>query len=88
MVVVQTAMDPRQDKTAARAYALKVGAEDAHDLCRPYEKGEFQLRSHEAVPKKWDCPAGTEGVRCGFEGDAVCHVLRRELQEVERCETR
>lgn len=45
----------------------------------------FRLKSATPVLQQWHCETTARGVVCGFDGEAVCDVDERCVEETESC---
>lgn len=74
------------DEAAAQKTALARGQVTAERLCKSFAgTTSFRFTSAEASVQTWQCARVAKGVVCGFEGEAVCVLEERRLQEVESC---
>jgi hypothetical protein len=73
------------DKNAAYAAAIADARPHAEQLCKGFAATAL-FRYQSATPNAaWYCVAGEKGVTCGFEGEAVCTLEEKSVQEEERC---
>lgn len=80
---VATTLETEAD---ARAEAMGRAMAAAERLCRGFTAGTlFRFDSATAEPQSWDCSAISGGFVCGFEGEAVCLLEERRVQETETC---
>lgn len=79
------AEDPKPDESAARQDALARADDQARRLCKGFDAGEHRLLSSSAEPQKWNCRPAGQGIRCGFDGQAVCKVEVRHVTQIEEC---
>lgn len=84
-LVVRRGIDSFGNEEAARQDALSRGLEDARMVCAGFDAGEFRLLATEADPRRWRCSRLDAGTYCGFDGEAVCRVEVRRLDNVEIC---
>jgi hypothetical protein len=86
-----TMFEPQADVSSsngadARAAALARAEASAERLCQGFAATTlFRLRSSSPAPHVWNCSAIGKGVTCGFEGEAVCGLEERSIQEQESC---
>jgi hypothetical protein len=74
------------NKTAAQNASVAAAQSSAARLCNGFAAAtSFRLKSVRPVPHKWDCPSNATGITCGFEGEAVCELEERSIEEHERC---
>jgi TIR domain len=74
------------DEAAGRAAALSRGQVSAERLCKGFAAAtSFRFTSATAAVQTWRCAPAAKGVVCGFEGEAVCAVEERHMQEIEVC---
>lgn len=77
---------PKSNKFAAQTEALARAQATAERLCKAFAATTlFRHTSATPVPVNWDCGHVSGGVVCGFEGDAVCNLEERRIQETETC---
>jgi hypothetical protein len=76
---------PSATRAAAQAVALARAQAGAQRQCGAFAAtASFRLTS--AAPARvWDCSPEGKGVTCGFEGEAVCELDERRVQEIETC---
>ena len=71
---------------AAQAAALARGQVAAERLCKSFATTtSFRFTSATPAVQTWNCSPVAKGVTCGFEGEAVCAVEERRVQEFEAC---
>jgi hypothetical protein len=76
-----------RDEPAAHAAALGRAQVTAERLCKGFAAtASYRLTSAKPTVQTWNCSRASGGVRCGLEGEAVCEVEERRVQEVEVCE--
>lgn len=74
------------NKTAAQADALARAKGDVERLCREFAATTlFRLKLATPAPQVWNCSPTSKGLASGFEGDAVCELEERRIQEQEVC---
>ena len=74
------------NEAAAQSAALARAQASAERLCKGFvATTSFRLTSAKAVPQVWNCEPASGGVVCGFEGEAVCTLEERGIQETETC---
>lgn len=77
---------PSANEAAARSAALARATAPAERLCKGLAATTFfRLTSATPAPQSWDCARVSGGMVCGFEGEAVCTVEERGVQERETC---
>lgn len=77
---------PSTNPAAARAVALARAQAHAESLCKGLAATMLsRLTSATPAPNEWNCSPLAKGVTCGFEGEAVCGLEDRRIQEHERC---
>ena len=75
-----------RNESAAQVDALARAQAPAERLCKGFvATTSFRLTSTKPIPVSWNCAPATGGVACSFEGEAVCELEERRLQETERC---
>ena len=71
---------------AAKADALARAATRAERRCKAFAvTSSFRFKSAMPVPQVWNCSPLAQGVTCGLEGEAVCDLDERSIQEYETC---
>jgi hypothetical protein len=79
---------PSANEDAARVAALVRARASAERLCKGFAATtSFRLISAVPVQERWQCSRVTGGVTCGLEGEAVCGLEQRSIQEDESCGT-
>lgn len=77
---------PSRNEAAAQAEAWARAQVTTDRLCKGFvATTAFRLTSAKPVPQSWNCSPTSGGVVCGFEGEAVCEVEERRIQENETC---
>ena len=77
---------PSSKKDAAQALAVAQAQSTAERLCRGFAAtASFRFKSAKPVPQQWNCSSSASGVRCGFDGAAVCELEERSVQDSETC---
>jgi TIR domain len=77
---------PSSNEAAAQAAALTRGQVSAEQLCKSFAAAtSFRFTSAKPAVQTWHCSPVAKGVACGLEGEAVCMVEERRVQEVEAC---
>lgn len=77
---------PGTAEPVARSTAVARAQAAAERLCRGFAvTASFRLRSAKPEPERLECRRISGGVVCGFEGEAVCAVEERQVQERETC---
>ena len=75
-----------RNASAAQVDALARAQAPAGRLCKGFvATTSFRLTSTKPIPLSWNCAPASGGVACSFEGEAVCELEERRLQETERC---
>lgn len=78
-------LEGAESDAEARSAALAAGRDDATRLlCTPYISGEFRLTGVDVAADRWTCREH-DGISCGFDGHAVCHVQVRTIDVDEDC---
>jgi len=73
-------------ESAAQAAALARAQGATERLCSGFVAAtSFHLKSARPVAQSWNCSRVSGGVACGFEGEAVCELEERRIQEAESC---
>jgi TIR domain len=71
---------------AAQAAALTRGRPQAEHLCRGFAATTvYRLRTSAPDVQTWRCSPAGKGWVCGFDGEAICEVDERHIQEEEKC---
>jgi len=71
---------------AAQAAALTRARISAERLCKGFTAtASYRLTSAKPMVQAWNCHRASGGVLCGFDGEAVCEVEERRVQEMEAC---
>jgi hypothetical protein len=77
---------PSANEAAARSAALARARAPAERLCKGFAATtSFRLTSATPAAQSWNCARVSGGVICGFEGEVVCTVEERRIQETETC---
>ena len=77
---------PSTNEAAAQFAALARAQASAERLCKGFAATmSFRFPSATPVPQIWNCERVSGGVVCGFEGEAVCKLEERRIQEIETC---
>jgi hypothetical protein len=77
---------PSKSKAAAQEEALARAQSAAERLCKGFvATTSFRLTSAKPIAQSWNCSPSSGGVVCGFEGEAVCEVEERRIEETETC---
>ena len=77
---------PSKSKAAAQEEALARAQSAAERLCKGFvATTSFRLTSAKPIAQSWNCSPSSGGVVCGFEGEAVCEVEERRIEETENC---
>ena len=77
---------PSHTEAKAQSSALVRAQVSAERLCKGFAAGTlFRFLSARPAAQQWNCSRTTSGVVCGFEGEAVCEVEERKIQETELC---
>jgi hypothetical protein len=77
---------PSKSKTAAQEEALARTQGAAERLCKGFAATtSYRLTSVKPSAQSWTCSPSSGGVVCGFEGEAVCEVEERRIEETETC---
>ena len=74
------------NEAAAQAAAIVRAQFAADRLCLGFMATmSFRFRSATPAPQVWKCGPIGDRVTCGFEGEAVCALEERQVQEHETC---
>ena len=74
------------DQAGAQSAAMTRGQVSAERLCKTFAATTlFRFTSAKPVAQTWHCSTTAKAVICGFEGEAVCAVEERRVQEDESC---
>lgn len=84
-LTVRTTFDPLATEEAARADALQRANEEARTTCAGFSAGEYRLLSATAEAQNWRCSPRGSGVACGFDGQAICQVEARRIEQRQVC---
>lgn len=84
-VTVRTTFDPFANHKAARADALKRAEIEADRTCVGFNTGEYRFASASVEIQEWRCFSRGSGFVCGFDGQAICQVEVRRLEQREIC---
>jgi len=77
---------PSATKDTAQSLAIAQAQATAERLCKGFAATtSFRFKSAEPVPQQWNCSSSANGVRCAFDGAAVCELEERSTQESETC---
>jgi hypothetical protein len=77
---------PSRDEPTARASALERAQAPAERLCKGFAATTFfRFSSAHPSAQVWRCGPEAMGVICGFEGEAVCQLEERRIQQTETC---
>lgn len=77
---------PSPNEAVARSAAVVRAQPNADRLCKGFAATtSFRLTASAPVPQSWNCSAVVGGFVCGFEGETVCDLEERRLEETERC---
>jgi hypothetical protein len=77
---------PSANEAAAQAAALARAQARVERQCRGFAATTlFRFRSSTPAPQVWSCIAIAKGVTCAFEGEAMCGLEERRIQEDESC---
>ncbi len=75
-----------RNETDARSKALARAQSNAERLCKGFATTtSFRFKASAPVPQNWNCSSAAGGVVCGFEGESVCDLEERRLEETESC---
>ena len=85
LFVGQEGMAARNEETA-RSAALARAQPMTERLCKGFiATTAFRLKAATPVAQQWHCDSTAGGMVCGFEGEAVCELDERRVEETERC---
>jgi hypothetical protein len=77
---------PARTETAARSISLARAQPNAERLCKNFTATTaFRLKGSTPVAQQWSCETTSQGVVCGFEGEAVCELEERRVEAQETC---
>lgn len=77
---------PIRDEVTARSAALARAQSAAERLCKGFAATTaFHLKGVTPVAQQWHCERVSGGVACGFDGEAVCALEERRVEEQESC---
>lgn len=80
------AAPPSGTEPKARAMALARAKDSAERLCKGFAAtASFHFTAASPTAQQWNCSQVSGGVVCGFEGEAVCEIEERQIQEKETC---
>jgi hypothetical protein len=75
-----------KSKAVAQEEALARAQIAAERLCKGFvATTSFRLNSAKPITQSWTCRPSSGGVVCGFEGEAVCELEERRVEETETC---
>ena len=78
--------NPSKSKAAAQEEALARAQGAAERLCKSFAATtSFRLTSAKPIAQSWTCSPASDGIACGFVGEAICELDERRIQEVETC---
>lgn len=84
-MTVQPKLQPFASEAEAQRDALARAAKEAETECGFWNQGEFRVVAAKAVLREWRCMQRLGGHACSFEGEAVCAVKVRKVDQVEAC---
>jgi hypothetical protein len=71
---------------AAQAAALGRARMSAERLCKSFvATTSYRLTSAKPIVQMWNCSRASTSVLCGLEGEALCEVEERRVQDIEEC---
>jgi len=77
---------PARTEEAARSASLVLAKPMSERLCKGFEATTaFRLKAATPVAQQWHCETTVGGVVCGFDGEAVCELEERRVEETESC---
>lgn len=77
---------PARTDEAAHSAAFARAQLNTERLCKGFDATTaFRLKGARPVAQQWNCETSLQGVICGFEGEAVCEVDERRVEERESC---
>jgi len=82
---IRANLDPLASVAPARADALARAATEARTTCEGFGVGEYRLVSATAETQTWRCFPRGQGIACSFDGQAVCQVEARHLDQRQVC---
>lgn len=75
-----------RNEVVAKSAAIARAQPQAERLCKGFTATtSFRLTSSAPVPQSWSCNPVAGGVACAFEGEAVCDLEERRVEETESC---
>jgi hypothetical protein len=84
--LVELQGDVPSGTAAAKVDALARATVRAERMCKAFAAtGSFRFKSAMPIPQVWNCSRLAQGVTCGLEGEAVCDLDERRIQEYETC---
>ncbi|MEZ5945987.1 MAG: hypothetical protein R3C04_03895 [Hyphomonas sp.] len=70
----------------ARAAALSRAEAKAAQMCKSFAAtASYRLASSSASAADWSCESSAGGISCAFDGEAVCDLSIRRVEEREIC---
>lgn len=84
-LTVRSTFDPLATEAAARADALQRADAEARRACAGFSLGEYRLLSATAEAQTWRCSPRRSGVVCGFDGQAICQIEARRIEQRQVC---
>jgi TIR domain len=85
-LTVRATLLPLPNEKAARGDAQTRGLAEAKQVCKGLEAEEFRLASTSAEAQTWRCLSRGTGAACGFDGQAVCSVEARHVDQHQVCQ--
>lgn len=77
---------PARNEEAAHSAALARAQPLTERLCKGFAATTaFRLKGATPAAQQWHCETTARGVVCGFDGEAVCDVDERRVEETESC---
>ncbi len=78
--------DVSPTESDAQTAALARGLVSSERLCRAFAATtSFRFTTATPIPQSWHCSPVKGGLTCSFEGEAVCDLDERRIQEDETC---
>mgnify|MGYP001329930509 CR=1 FL=1 len=74
------------DEAAAKTQALDRAQPTAERLCKNFAATTtFRFKAATVAVQDWRCERAGSGMRCAFEGEAICDVEERHVVQTELC---
>jgi hypothetical protein len=77
---------PGRTEAAAHSAALARAQPSAERLCKGFAATTaFRLKEATPIAQQWHCETTVGGAVCGFDGEVVCDLEERRIEETESC---